>query len=85
MSGALIGVELMFALMLPLGVLAVSPVAGVGAIEEIRGEGGSTMVDAEPRGAATSTTSFCGAGVTSGDSGLDIADLCLCRWTWAGC
>ena len=81
-SGAFMGVELMW-WGYPLRDLAVpvffsSPVAGLGAMEEFWPDGGSPVVDAEPCGAVRSTTRFCGAGVTRGESGLDTADLC--RW-----
>ena len=77
-SGAFMGVELMWRYPLRdlVGRACSSPVAGVGAIEEFWPDSGSAIVDAEPCGAVRSTTRFCGAGVTRGESGLDTADLC---------
>ena len=78
--GAFMGVELMWGYPLRDLVLAPAfsspPVAGVRTMEEFGPDSGSAMVDAEPCGAVRSTTRFCGAGVTRGESGLDTADLC---------
>ena len=78
-SGAFRGVELMWGYPLRDFVARAlsSPVAGVGAMEEFWPDNGSAMVDAEPCGAVRSTTRLWGAGVTRGESGLEMADLCL--------
>ena len=89
-SGALVGVEYVFVfafrLLWDLAAAGLSSVvAGVGAREEFCLDSGSAMVDAEPCRPVKSTTRFCGAGVTTGDSGLDWPDFCRCRWLWTGC
>lgn len=53
-------------------------------MEEFWPDSGSAMVDDEPCRSIKSTMRLCGAGVTRGDSGLDKADFCRCRWLWAG-
>lgn len=57
--------------------LDASPVAGVGAMEELGPDCGSAMVDADPRGSVRSTSRLCPAGVNAG-----VADICRCIRCW---